>query len=199
MRAIHPFAVLILVLGLSAPAWAQDWRTEISDFDRGRLDQLSESKAKGLAEAEQGAPAGDLEIIHALVDADGAGVSDNEILGGWQCRTIKLGGMAPDVIYSWFRCRVRNTRNGLYFEKVTGTQRISGYLDEYNDGYLLLGSWTVGHERPKPYSGGNAGAGAPTTHTDAVGVLTALDARHLRIEFPYPFYESTFDVMELKR
>ncbi len=200
MRVLYSFAALGLVIGLTAPAWAAGWQDEISAFDRGRLAQLSDSKAKGLAEADAGAPARDHEIIHAVVEPEGAGISENEILGDWQCRTIKLGGMTPDVIYSWFRCRARNTRNGLYFKKVSGTQRIYGYLDSYdNGGFLLLGSTTVGNERTKPYSGGNAGAGAPATHTDAVGVLSSIGERHLRIEFPYPFYESTFDVMELRR
>ncbi len=190
---------MALVVGLTTPALAAAWQEEISDFDRGRLERLAESKARGLAEAENGATARDLDIIHSVVNAEGAGVTENEIMGAWQCRTIKLGGMTPDVIYSWFRCRVRETKNGLYFEKLTGTQRMSGYLDDYNGGFLLLASTTVGHERARPYSGGNTGVGAASTHSDAVGMLTRIGERHLRIEFPYPFYESTFDLMELKR
>lgn len=196
MRAIFTAA---LILGLATPALAQSWADEISSFDHGRLDRLAESKAKGLAEAERGASPSDLAVIRSVAGAHGADVSESAIRGTWQCRTIKTGGMAPALVYSWFRCRIRDTHNGLYFEKVTGTQRISGYLDRYNDGFLLLGSTTVGKERPRPYSGGNHGAGAPTTHSDAVGVLSSIGPGHLRIEFPYPFYESTFDVMELRR
>jgi hypothetical protein len=190
----------ILALGLATPALAQSWADEISSYDRDRLADLSQSRAKGLAEAERGSSAGDLATIHSVLDAEGAGVSDTALKGSWRCRTIKLGGMAPSVVYSWFRCRIRDTGNGLYFEKVSGTQRFYGYLDRYdNGGYLLLASMAAGKERPKPYSGGNHGAGAPTTHSDAVGVLSRIGEGRLRIEFPYPFYESTFDVMELKR
>ena len=197
MRALLP---VILALGLTTPALAQSWQDEISSFDRGRLADFSTSKAKGLAEAEKGSSPGDLAVIHSVLDAQGAGVSEHAITGTWRCRTIKLGGMTPSVVYSWFRCRIHNTRNGLYFEKVSGTQRISGYLDRYdNGGFLLLGSMTVGKERPKSYSGGNQGAGAPTTHGDSVGVLSRIGPNRLRIEFPNPFYESTFDVMELRR
>lgn len=196
MRAIFTAA---LIFGLATPALAQSWADEISSFDHGRLDRLAESKAKGMAEAERGAPPSDLAVIRAVAGPEGAGVSQSGITGSWQCRTIKTGGMAPSVVYSWFRCRIRDTRNGLYFEKVTGTQRISGYLDRYNDGFVLLGSTTVGKERPRPYSGGNRGLGAIATHSDAVGVLSSIGPSHLRIEFPYPFYESTYDVMELRR
>lgn len=190
---------MALVFGLATPALAASWQEEISGYDRDRLADISEARAKGLAEAEQGTPARDLAVIHSVVNAEGASISEREIMGGWQCRTIKLGGMAPSVVYSWFRCRIRDTRNGLYFEKVTGSQHMSGYLDDYNGGFLLLGSTTVGKERARPYSGGNAGVGAASTHSDAVGVITRIGERRLRIEFPYPFYESTFDVMELKR
>ncbi len=145
MRAI---LLAALILGLSTPALAQSWADEISSFDRDRLGQLGDAKAKGMAEAERGASPGDFATVRAVAGPDGAGVSEGAIKGSWRCRTIKTGGMAPAVIYSWFRCRIRDTRNGLYFEKLTGTQRISGYLDRYNDGFLLLGSMTVGKRAP---------------------------------------------------
>ena len=46
-------------------------------------------------------------------------VSERELIGTWRCRTMKLGGISPAVVYSWFRCRMRHTRNGLFFEKLT--------------------------------------------------------------------------------
>ena len=38
-----------------------------------------------------------------------------------------------------------------------------------------------------------------TTHRALVVLLTSIDARHARLEMPYPVQESTFDVIELKR
>lgn len=194
MRALY---AAILALTLATPALAQSWQEEISSYDRDRLSDLQQSRAKGMAEAARGS---DMGTIRSVMDAEGSGVSEGAIEGTWRCRTIKMGGMTPSVVYSWFRCRIRDTRNGLYFEKVTGTQRLSGYLDGYDGGrMLLLASMTVNNERPRPYSGGNTGVGAPTTHSDTVGVLSRIGPNRLRIEFPYPFYESTFDVMELRR
>ncbi len=153
-----------------------------------------------MAEAERGAPKKDLNEIHAVLDAQSRPISAHELTGAWQCRTMKLGGLTPDIIYTWFRCSVRETKGGLYFQKETGTSRISGYLEPYDGGrFVLLGELTVKNERPKPYSGGNAGEGAPTTSGDAVGVVSAIGAGHARIEFPSPVIESFFDVIDLKR
>jgi hypothetical protein len=152
-----------------------------------------------MAEAEAGAFAGDLAIIRSVMGPEGEDVGAGAIKGNWRCRTIKLGGITPATVYSWFNCRIRDTQNGLYFEKYTGSQRLYGYVDKYHRGWLVLASMAVGNDKPRPYSGGNRGAGASTTHQDAVGVLTRIGPDWLRIEFPYPFYESRFDVMELRR
>jgi hypothetical protein len=188
------------ILGLNAtPALAQ-WQDQVNAYDRDRLYRLEDSKAQGVIAAERGAPRRDLAIIHAVLDPAARPISGRELLGNWRCRQMKLGGLAPEIIYDWFRCRVRNTRNGLYFEKVTGTERISGYLEPYDGGrVLLMGELTVKKQRPKPYSGGNIGAGAATTSGDAVGVISRTGRGRARIEFPFPTIESVFDVMELKR
>ncbi|MGQ0741809.1 MAG: DUF4893 domain-containing protein [Alphaproteobacteria bacterium] len=196
MRAVR---TVMIALAFATPALAQSWEDEISDFDRDRLAHLSEARAKGMAAAEAGASQAELAAIRSVMEPEGGDVGAASLKGNWRCRTIKLGGMAPAMVYDWFNCRIRDTRNGLYFEKRTGTQRLYGYLDEYDGRWLLLSSMAVGNDRPRPYSGGNRGAGAPTTHQDSVGVLTRIGPNRLRIEFPYPFYESRFDVMELRR
>ena len=51
---------------------------------------------------------------------------------------------------------------------------------------------------PVPFS--YAGFPFPAaTPDDQIGILTAIDSRHARLEMPYPVQESTFDVLELKR
>ena len=85
-------------------------------------------------------------------------------------------------------------------EKVTGTERIAGYLEPFDgERVLLMGALTVKKERQKPFSGGNEGVGAPTTSSDAVGIISSTGRGRARIEFPYPTIESDFDVMELRR
>ena len=81
-----------------------------------RFSQLEESKSRGLSEAQSGP---DAALIHAVLDAAPESVSQSALAGNWRCRTIKLGGMTPDVVYSWFRCRVGERDGVLWFEKVS--------------------------------------------------------------------------------
>jgi uncharacterized protein DUF4893 len=195
----HLMSTAVLFAALAGPAFAT-WQNEVNSYDQSRLLRLGDSRADGLREAERGAPRRDLDAIHGALGPQGGPISGRALLGTWQCRQMKLGGLTPSIVYDWFTCRVRETRNGLYFEKVTGTEKISGYLEDYENGrMLLLGAITVKKERSKPYSGANIGAGAETTSSDAVGVVSSAGRSRARIEFPYPNIESDFDVMELKR
>lgn len=194
-------ATLLLAAAMLAgavPAHA-GWQDEISSYDRGRLLRLDQSRNEGLEEAARAAPA-DRAAIHEALDPPGGPISERALLGTWRCRQMKLGGLAPAIVYTWFTCRVRQTRNGLFFEKLTGTERYSGYLDPYENGrFVLLGSLSVGHAPRPPYSGGTRGIGAETTPSDVVGVVMSAGPGHVRIELPYPVIESTFDVIEMRR
>jgi len=173
------------------------WRDEATPSDVGRISKLDESRAKGLAEAQAGS---DMATIRAVLDPAPEAIGEGTLAGKWHCRTIKLGGLTPDVVYGWFNCRVSHRDGGLFFEKITGSQRVAGMLYPREEGgYVLLGATSVGNEPPHRYSGNHESAGAETTPDDAVGVLSAIGANRARIEFPYPVQESTFDVIELKR
>jgi hypothetical protein len=181
---------LTVALALAAPVAAHaGWRDEASAFDQNRLARLDEARAKGLAEA------GDPGAAHEALDAAPVGSS---VTGTWRCRTIKLGGMAPSVVYSWFRCRISERSGALMFEKISGSQRMAGQLYPEGNGYVYLGASAVKGERPHLYSGAGASAGAHATPDDQIGLLTAT-AGGARLEMPYPLQESTFDVVELRR
>ena len=196
---IRNFALAALLALSASPALAV-WDDDVNAYDRDRLFRLEESRDRGLRAAERGAPRRDLAIIHGALDQPGRPITARELTGTWQCRTMKLGGLTPDIIYSWFRCRVRETRSGLFFEKLSGTERLSGYVEPYENGrFVLMAARTVKNEKPKPYSGANSGIGALTTSSDAVGVISSLGRGRARIEFPFPNLESDFDVIELRR
>ncbi len=188
------FAILALLL-MGAVANA-GWRDQASAFDVQRLSQIAQSRAKGVDEASLGAPASDLAAIHSLLDAQAVSGS---VTGKWRCRTIKLGGLTPDVIYSWFNCRIGERGGALFFEKTSGSQRTSGYLYPEGQGFVYLGASYVTGEKPHAYSGNGAQAGAAATPDDQVGLLSLLADGRARLELPYPLQESTFDVIELKR
>lgn len=189
-------AIAILSLALTAGAANAGWREQASDFDAQRLSKIGESRAKALDEAERGASPADLATIHSVLDAQPASGS---LVGKWRCRTIKLGGITPDVIYTWFNCRISERSGGLFFEKTSGSQRSSGFLYPEGSGYVYLGASYVTGEKPHAYSGNGASIGAEATPDDQIGYLSLLSDGRARLEMPYPLQELTFDVVELKR
>jgi hypothetical protein len=180
----------LVALALCAPAIASaGWHEEASSFDQGRLARIDEARAKGLSEA------GDVPAAREALDAQ---ASSGSVAGAYRCRTIKLGGMARAVVYSWFHCRVKAYAGGLMFEKTGGTQRMAGRLYAEGDSYVYLGASWVKGEQPHHYSGSGASVGAQATPDDHIGRLTAT-SYGARLELPYPVQESTFDVIELRR
>jgi hypothetical protein len=180
----------VVALALCAPAIASaGWQDQATSFDQNRLARLDESRAKGMSEA------GDVKAAREALDAPASGRS---VTGSYRCRTIKLGGMARAVVYSWFHCRVRAYAGGLVFEKLNGSQHMAGRLYADGGSYVYLGvSWVKG-EQPHRYSGNGDSVGARATPDDQIGRLTAT-SYGARLEFPYPVQESTFDVIEMRR
>lgn len=196
-RTLSVAAVAAALLMASAQA---SWQDDASQADIVRLGKLAESKAKGLAEAENGAQERDLAVIHGVLDTPPVTLSATQLSGRWRCRTIKLGGMTPDVIYSWFACRIAEHDGKLSFEKASGSQRTRGALyPDASGGFVYLGASSVKGEPVHSYSGSGASAGAASTPDDQIGLLVGTGTKSARIEFPYPAQESTFDIIELKR
>ncbi|MBS0470228.1 MAG: DUF4893 domain-containing protein [Proteobacteria bacterium] len=183
----------------SATAAFAGWQDVASQFDQQRLAQLGEAKQKALAEAHAGSGSGDASAIDAVLGPASHAPSASEVLGSWRCRTIKLGGITPYVVYSWFNCRISQRGGGLFLEKTSGSTRTAGFLYPDDGALVYLGASYVTGEPPHAYSGNGASAGAGATPDDQIGVLTAIDGNHLRLEMPYPVQESTYDVLELRR
>jgi hypothetical protein len=192
-------ALAAAAFALCTSAASAGWQDQASAFDQHRLASLGEAKQKGLAEAQAGTGSGDASAIRSALEPASHAPNPGEIAGAWRCRTIKLGGVTPYVVYSWFNCRISNRGGGLFLEKLSGSTRTSGYLYPGDGGMVYLGASYVNGEPPHAYSGNGASAGASATPDDQIGILTSIDARHARLEMPYPVQESTFDVLELKR
>jgi hypothetical protein len=190
-------ALTLLVLAIPANA---GWRDDASAVDVQRLGQLAEAKTKALTEAESGKPSEVAAIKSILQEGP---VSAGRLTGTWKCRTMKLGGLTPTIVYNWFTCRISEKGERLFFEKLGGSQRTSGYLYPDGGGYVYLGASYVhyngANEKPPAYSGTGAAAGAAATPDDQIGLLSLTYDGRARLELPYPVQESTFDVIELKR
>ncbi|HEY4124185.1 MAG TPA: DUF4893 domain-containing protein [Rhizomicrobium sp.] len=183
----------------ATPALAA-WQDRASPYDIERLSHLSEARAAGMQEAEHGAPQSDLVAARAVLNRNTRAVTISALTGSWRCRTIKLGGMTPSVVYSWFNCRIGAHDGHAYFEKLSGTQHFGGALYQHESGgYVFLGGTSWSKDSPANYSSARQSIGADTTPSDAVGLLSSIGPNVARIEFPYPAQESTFDVIELRR
>ena len=189
-------AAALLAVG-TAPALA-GWQDQATPSDVARLNQLDNSRHEGLAALAAGTVQGDSAGAEAVVQSAGDEVSTDALVGGWRCRTIRLGGV-QSIVYRWFNCRVSERGGHLYFEKLSGTQLINGWLYPDNGRFVLLGAWSVVGEPRHAYSGNAAGYGASATPDDAIGLVSSLGPGHVKIEFPAPVQESVFDVMELRR
>ncbi len=194
-----PFSIALVAIALTATAASAGWQDVATSFDQQRLARLGEAKQKALAEAHAGGGAGDAAAIDGALGPESHAPSAGEVVGGWRCRTIKLGGITPYVVYSWFNCRISERGGGLFFEKTSGSQRTNGFLYPGEGGLVYLGASSVVGEPPHAYSGNGASAGAAATPDDQIGILTAIGGNHLRLEMPFPVQESTLDVIELKR
>jgi hypothetical protein len=125
------------------------------------------------------------------------------VTGKWQCRTNKIGGIIPDVTtYTWFSCSISVIDSDtLYFEKTTGSQRTKGNVEIAGGlGYYRgCGFNPDGFPTDCSYEGGKTEFKSRTSENDEAGVLIMADRNRGALLLPLPFFESSFDVLELKR
>lgn len=183
------FALLLFPMAASATG---EIESLITEADRNRLAGFDAAREEALAEARKEGAAADIAVVDEIQARPLLSFSDFNLTGDWQCRTIKLGGPAPLVIYPWFRCRVTDDGSGWKLEKISGSQRTAGrFFDESDISLTYLGSFFIGGEAPRAYGAGK--------DTDQVGRALRDGNERWRIEFPRPRYESKFDILEFRR
>jgi len=176
----------------AAPALPPDLAVQLAARDLARLRGFDANRATAIAEAMDNAtsPAERNRLKAALAGRE-LPVTAKDLVRDWRCRTIKMGGSTlPLVIYESFRCRIAIDARGLTFRKTTGSQRTQGRLYRASDSrYLYVGASSVNDDPPVAYGTAES--------EDQVAWLVRPDANRLRLEFPQPFYESHFDIIEL--
>lgn len=143
----------------------------------------------------------DRETVTKLLSEPLRQVPLKELKGDWRVRSLQ-GAMIGDTygvyIYPWFKARFVTKKNGLFFEKTTGSQRRSGYLhapDAPGTAWIFAGGWSVNDDPQVPYSR-TTGATAPG-EKDSYGLLLGLkDGRLLLI---FDVTDSRYEIYELKK
>ncbi|KFB09788.1 DUF4893 domain-containing protein [Nitratireductor basaltis] len=207
-----PFLVAVATLSLTVAAQGQSpvsqtltqskLEHEISDIGKGsmlgqvtyrdaaRLDGHEWIKAKALEMAKTTDRADEFEQVTTILDLKRIAIAEADISGEWQCRTIKLGGPAPLVIYDWFDCEISGDEWRL--EKTSGSQRTAGrFYTLGEDKLAYLGSYHVAGDPAPDYGSG--------PESDQAGFAFMSAADHWWIEFPAPYRESLLDILEFRR
>ena len=172
-----------------------DWRSVVTESDRGRLRDWRSAFVDALRSARAGGHAADLAREGVLLEPDaalGGGPIPN---GMYRCRVIKIGaksaGMLNYVAYPAFDCRVRAAGDVQQFAKLTGSQRQVGSIfpgDTLRQ--VFLGTLVLGDEARAMQYGRD-------TQRDVAGFVERIGPNRWRLIMPRPHFESQVDVMEL--
>lgn len=200
-----------LFCGLTVPAFAdspstEGWQAQATRHDLDRLARYEDAVTKGMMESQvAGEENGSYNELVSVMEEETIAADPAVLAGQWSCRTIKAGGpFAGFVVYGWFRCDVVEKEGRLFFEKLSGSQRQSGYLYPRDQkSWVLLATPNEGHSGPvRAYSGPEGPEKEKVTDPqliDEPGVVSLLADGRARAVFPWPELESTFNVLEMKR
>lgn len=136
----------------------------------------------------------ELEQLELSLAQPAVAVDEKGLLGDWKCRSTQADQYG---IYRYpnFQCRIRRTDQGLFLEKTSGSQRVSGYLfPEGAERYVFLGGATVNDEPQVAFSGLVA-HGAPA-ESDVVALLRPHSGGFLLL---FPERRGGYEVLEFSR
>lgn len=194
MRATMLSVALGFMLSLSGPAFADGEILKIlKEEDGKRLDAYEAARASALHEARAGGDKADLEVLEEVLKGEPLSVrSGFDPRGDWRCRTIKVGGLLPLVVYGWFKCRITDDGSGWRLEKVTGSQRVTGrFFDDGETSMIFVGAGHYDYEKPRAYG--------DDPEQDDVAYVFRPAKNRLRLELPLPKHESKLDILDLRR
>ena len=189
-------AVVAAILSMALPASADPVRP----MDEARLADLDALLGSTLRDAFASGTPGDTAILVEALKGE-AGAPEG-LEGDWRCRWLKMGDLVPLVVYPDFACRMEETPSGWRIEKVTGSQRFTGTLEEQEGGIVFTGvAYTSGgpatdyarlpRDSQEPVEPGQTVA--------MVGLFEQVGPRRARLLLPDPILESRFDIIQLTR
>lgn len=201
LRGVFPevdpvFPRLLLALSLLVPSSAMAASTLLDETltaaDKDRLAKFEKARAEALSEAQAGGEAFDLTALEGVLAGEPQPIRGVDIRGAYRCRTAKLGGDLPLVVYDWFKCRIDEDDVGYRIVKSSGSQRFTGHFVDADERYLVFwGAGHYGYEEPRSYG--------DDAEQDMVGRFVKVGAKRYRLEIPLPQFESKFDIIELEK
>lgn len=150
--------------------------------------------------ADPGIPAGDADakaVVEELLAEPHRPLSEAALAGAWKVRSLQ-GSRYGIFPYPWFKARVEARDGRLFFEKLTGSQRRSGWLLAPPDGqgdWYFAGGASVNEDPQVAYS--KAGGGSGPRDSDSVGAVWGIaDGRVLML---LDVGDDGYEIYQLKR
>jgi hypothetical protein len=164
----------------------------LTSEDAARLEQFDTVKAETVAAARAEGAAEDVKILDAALAGKPLSLQNFDATGKWSCRTIKLGGGLPVVVYQPFKCVISDDGAGWFLKKVSGSQRTQGrFYNQSATRMIYLGAGHIWDEPPRKYG--------DKADENQVAVVERLGKKRLVLQFPKPLLESDFDLLVLER
>lgn len=165
----------------------------LTSEDKARLENFDKTRAEALQQGLKG-EAADVDVLTKSLEGEKQPLASGyDPTGNWKCRTIKVGGEFLDLtVYGWFKCRISEDSRGWKVEKISGSQRFTGYLYTKSDTELVfVGAGHVNDDPARKYG--------DDPKEDQVAIVSRLGKQKLVFEFPAPYYESKLDIVLMER
>lgn len=173
--------------------------TPLRPEDAARLDGFERAAGAALLQALSGGAPQDVQALTTALSGPAQIAFDESLAGRWSCRTMKLGGLLPLVIYSPFDCHFTIQNDGFVFEKRSGSQRTKGRITLRDGRAIYVGVGFVRGETPPDYADLPADFRSDGRIQTDVAVFERVSPTRARLLFPSPANESDFDILELTR
>lgn len=188
--------IFSLCFVLATPLSAQ---STLRPGDAARLDGYAASAGNAFLRALASGAPGDVNALTQALSGTPQIAFDESLNGDWTCRTMKLGGLSPLVVYSPFKCRFGIENDGFTFEKLTGSQRTKGKVTLRDGRAVYVGVGFVAGQTPPDYADLPPDFTSDGTVQTDVAILERIRPTRARLMFPAPANESDFDILELTR
>ncbi len=173
-----------------------------------RLDQLWPEHQARLHDAQRRVekinaspeiPAGDADpkaVVEELLAEPHRPLTAAELTGDWKVRSLQ-GARYGIFPYPWFKARIEERDGRVFFQKLTGSQRRSGWLLPPGDGkgdWYFIGGATVNEDPQVPYSKATGGS---ARDSDTVGLAWGIAEG--RVLMLLDVSDESYEVYQLKR
>ncbi len=172
---------------------------KVEEADRSRFLNFEATRQRTVAAALAGITGADAAALQKILDGSRQAIKgEADLTGNWRCRSAQLsdGSSAGDgkggaYLYPYFKCAIHRKDGKLFFEKLNGSQRVSGYLYRVGgDRYAFLGGTDLADDPQVPY-------GYAADH-NVVAYLFKVGPKRLRLEMPNTCC-SDLEILELVR